>query len=54
MPAKDTFCWCFGGRPPEIRYGIDTGVPLKPMAVEIPMPNDESEIDAKFSEIVVS
>lgn len=54
MPGRQSFCWCFGGRPPEITYGIDTEAPLKSMEVNIPMPDDEKEIDAKFAEIVVS
>ncbi|KAK3092739.1 hypothetical protein FSP39_006760 [Pinctada imbricata] len=52
MPSKQRFCWCFGGRPPEITYGIESGEPLKAMAVEEPMPEDEKEIDEKFLEIV--
>lgn len=55
MPSKQrTFCWCFGGRPPEITYGIENGAPLKAMAVDVPMPTDEDELNAKFDEIVVS
>jgi len=53
MPGKQGLCWCFGGRPPEITYGIDIGAPLKTMAAQLPMPTDESEVDAKFAEIVV-
>ncbi|XP_062616663.1 disheveled-associated activator of morphogenesis 1-like [Saccostrea cucullata] len=53
MPApKKSMCWCFGGRPPEITYGIDGDTPLKAMEVEVPMPSDEKEIDEKFAEIV--
>ncbi|KAL3874321.1 hypothetical protein ACJMK2_037352 [Sinanodonta woodiana] len=52
MPSKQTFCWCFGGRPPEIRYGIDVASPLKSMALEIPMPSDENELNTKFEELV--
>ena len=54
MPSKQRFCWCFGGRPPEITYGIESGEPLKAMTVEVPMPTDQKEIDEKFAEIVVS
>lgn len=53
MPAPRGVCWCFGGRPPEITYGIDGETPLKAMEVEVPMPTDEKEIDEKFAEIVV-
>ena len=53
MPSKQTFCWCFGGRPPDIKYGIDSGTPLKAMALDIPMPADENELNAKFEELVV-
>nr|XP_011446761.2 disheveled-associated activator of morphogenesis 1-A isoform X1 [Crassostrea gigas]XP_011446762.2 disheveled-associated activator of morphogenesis 1-A isoform X1 [Crassostrea gigas]XP_011446763.2 disheveled-associated activator of morphogenesis 1-A isoform X1 [Crassostrea gigas]XP_011446764.2 disheveled-associated activator of morphogenesis 1-A isoform X1 [Crassostrea gigas]XP_011446765.2 disheveled-associated activator of morphogenesis 1-A isoform X1 [Crassostrea gigas]XP_011446766.2 dishe len=52
MPAPKSVCWCFGGRPPEITYGIDGETPLKAMEVEVPMPTDEKEIDEKFAEIV--
>lgn len=53
MPGKQkSFCWCFGGRPPEITYGIENGAPLKAMAVDVPMPTDEEELNAKFDEIV--
>lgn len=55
MPGKPGLCWCFGGsRPPEITYDVDIGMPLKPMAVDLPMPTNEGELDAKFSELVVS
>ncbi|XP_064600215.1 disheveled-associated activator of morphogenesis 1-like [Liolophura sinensis] len=53
MPGKPGLCWCFGGsRPPEITYDVDIGMPLKPMAVDLPMPTNEGELDAKFSELV--
>lgn len=56
MPAKKGFCWCLGGtRHPEISYGIENGgMTLKPIEVDIPMPEDEMEINAKFSELVVN
>ena len=56
MPGKTGFCWCFGGTaPPEISYGIENGgMTLKPIEVEIPMPQDEEELNSKFAELVVS
>lgn len=56
MPAKRGLCWCFGGRaPPEISYGVENGgMTLKPMEVDLPMPQDEEELNAKFTELVVS
>jgi len=54
MPSKQTLCWCFGGRPPDIKYQMDGDVAMKPMAVDIPMPTDENEINVKFEELVVS
>lgn len=52
MPSKQTFCWCFGGRPPDIKYGIDGDTQLKAVALEIPMPADENELNAMFEELV--
>ncbi|ESO96460.1 hypothetical protein LOTGIDRAFT_159871 [Lottia gigantea] len=53
MPAKNGFCWCLGGtRPPEIKHSMDTEGTLKPMEVDIPMPTDEEELNAKFQELV--
>ncbi|KAL4238139.1 Dishevelled associated activator of morphogenesis 2 [Mactra antiquata] len=52
MPSKQTFCWCFGGRPPDIKYGIDGDTQLKSMALDIPMPTDEAELNARFEELV--
>ncbi|XP_053407279.1 disheveled-associated activator of morphogenesis 1-A-like [Mercenaria mercenaria] len=52
MPSKQTFCWCFGGRPPDIKYGIDGDTQLKSMALDIPMPTDENELNAMFEELV--
>ena len=56
MPAKKGFCWCLGGTvPPEISYGLENGgMTLKPIEVEIPMPEDEKELNTKFAELVVS
>lgn len=54
MPSKQTFCWCFGGRPPDIKYGIDGATPPHAMALAIPMPTDENELNTKFEELVVS
>ncbi|KAK7483514.1 hypothetical protein BaRGS_00025188 [Batillaria attramentaria] len=55
MPAGGgALCWCFGGRgPPEIKFGTDYDTPLKPVTVDIPMPTDENELNAKFEELVV-
>jgi hypothetical protein len=54
MPSKQAFCWCFGGRPPDIKYGIDGETQLKAMTVDIPMPTDENELNTMFEELVVS
>ena len=56
MPAKKGFCWCIGGSaPPEISYGLENGgMTLKPIEVDIPMPQDENELNAIFAELVVS
>lgn len=55
MPGKQSFCWCFGGsRPPEITHGIEFGHTPKPMALDIPMPTDENELNEKFEKLVVS
>ena len=55
MPAKKGFCWCLGSRaPPEISYGVENGgMTVKPVEVDLPMPQDEEELDAIFSELVV-
>lgn len=51
MSAKQSsWCCCFSGRPPEITRLEDTAQPIQ---IDIPLPDDENEIDAKFSEIVV-
>lgn len=48
---QSSWCCCFSGRPPEItRLAAD---PIQPIQIDIPMPDDENEIDTKFSEIVV-
>ncbi|XP_060571050.1 disheveled-associated activator of morphogenesis 1-like [Ruditapes philippinarum] len=52
MPSKQAFCWCFGGRPPDIKYGIDGETQLKAMTVDIPMPTDENELNTMFEELV--
>lgn len=55
MPGGGGLCWCLGGRgPPEIKFGTDYDTPLKPVTVDIPMPTDEAELNAKFEELVVS
>lgn len=55
MPGKGGLCWCLGGRgPPEIKFGTDYDSPLKPVMLDIPMPTDENELNAKFEELVVS
>ena len=56
MPGKSGFCWCLGGTaPPEISYGIENGgMTLKPIEVDIPMPQDDEELNAMFAELVVS
>ena len=59
MPAKNGFCWCFGrSAPPEITLaGPENGMSLKPMTMmpmDLPMPTDEEELNAKFAELVVS
>ncbi|CAG2221784.1 DAAM [Mytilus edulis] len=47
---QSSWCCCFSGRPPEItRLAAD---PIQPIQIDIPMPDDENEIDTKFSEIV--
>ncbi|XP_076441930.1 disheveled-associated activator of morphogenesis 1-like isoform X2 [Babylonia areolata] len=54
MPGGGSLCWCFGGRgPPEIKFGTDYDTPLKPVMLDIPMPTDEAELNAKFEELVV-
>ena len=55
MPAKKGFCWCLGSRaPPEISYGVENGgMTVKPIEVDLPMPQDEEELNAVFSELVV-
>ncbi|KAK7103370.1 disheveled-associated activator of morphogenesis 1-like [Littorina saxatilis] len=54
MPGGGGLCWCLGGRgPPEIKFGTDYDTPLKPVTVDIPMPTDEAELNAKFEELVV-
>ncbi|KAK6182752.1 hypothetical protein SNE40_010364 [Patella caerulea] len=54
MPARKGFCWCLGGtRPPEIKHGMDSAQgTLKSIEVDIPMPTDENELNAKFQELV--
>ncbi|XP_025103883.1 LOW QUALITY PROTEIN: disheveled-associated activator of morphogenesis 2-like [Pomacea canaliculata] len=53
MPGKGGLCWCLGGRgPPEIKFGTDYDSPLKPVMLDIPMPTDENELNAKFEELV--
>ena len=58
MPARRAFCWCIGrSAPPEISYEISAvngGMTLKPIALDLPMPEDEVELNAKFTELVVS
>lgn len=57
MPARRGFCWCIGGStPPEISYdmAVNGGLTLKPIELDMPMPEDETELNAKFSELVVS
>ncbi|XP_048259001.1 disheveled-associated activator of morphogenesis 1-like [Haliotis rufescens] len=52
MPGKQGICWCLGGsRPPEIKC-VDYDSPPKPLALDIPMPTDEAELNAKFEELV--
>lgn len=57
MPSKRSVFGCFGSRPghhPEIRYGIDSGQGMHILReFSLPMP-EESELNAKFSELVVS
>ena len=54
MPGRHGICWCLGGsRPPEIKC-VDYNNPPKPIALDIPMPTDENELNAKFEELVVS
>jgi hypothetical protein len=51
MSAKQSsWCCCFSGRPPEITR---LEVTAQPIQIDIPLPDDENEINAKFSEIVV-
>ena len=54
MPGNKGICWCLGGTvPPKISYGMENGgMTLKPFEVDIPMPTDEAELDAKFTELV--
>ncbi|KAK2166761.1 hypothetical protein NP493_1306g00020 [Ridgeia piscesae] len=54
MPAKKGFCWCLGSRaPPEISYGVENGgMTIKPIEVDLPMPQDEGELNAIFTELV--
>jgi len=33
---------------------VNGGMTLKPIEVDLPMPEDEAELNAKFSELVVS
>ena len=56
MPAKRGLCGCLGSKaPPEISYGEDNnGMTLKPIDLDLPMPHDEDELNAKFAELVVS
>ena len=56
MPAKKRFCLCLGGTaPPEISYGVENGgMTLKPVEVDLPMPQDEEELNSLFVELVVS
>ena len=57
MPARRGFCWCLGGSaPPEISYdrAVNGGMALKPIQLDLPMPEDEAELNATFSELVVS
>ena len=50
MSAKQSsWCCCFSGRPPEITR---LEVTAQPIQIDIPLPDDENEINAKFSEIV--
>ncbi|XP_041351931.1 disheveled-associated activator of morphogenesis 2-like [Gigantopelta aegis] len=52
MPSRHGICWCLGGsRPPEIKC-VDYNSPPKPIALDIPMPTDENELNAKFEELV--
>lgn len=47
---QSSWCCCLSGRPPEITRLEDVAQPIQ---IDIPMPDDENEIDSKFSEIVV-
>ena len=57
MPRKRSAFGCFGSRPghhPEIRYGLDSGQGMHVLReFSLPMP-EESELNAKFAELVVS
>lgn len=46
---QSSWCCCLSGRPPEITRLEDAAQPIQ---IDIPMPDDENEIDSKFSEIV--
>jgi len=52
MPSKQKFCWCFGGRPPDIKFNVDDSIQLKPVTLDIPMP-EEQVVNMKFEELVV-
>ena len=55
MPARHRLCWCLGGSKPDISYPPDNGgLQLVPLEVAEPMPTDAAELDAKFTELVVS
>ena len=57
MPRKRSTFGCFGSRAghhPEIRYGLDAGQGMHVLReFSLPMP-EESELNAKFAELVVS
>ncbi|XP_052275051.1 disheveled-associated activator of morphogenesis 1-like isoform X2 [Dreissena polymorpha] len=52
MPARKGGWCCLGGRPPDIKYEIETGTAMKTLALDIPMPQDENELNKMFAELV--
>jgi len=56
MPSRHRLCWCLGGSKPEISYNAADNGGLQPVPMDVaePMPTDAAELDAKFTELVVS
>ena len=55
MPVRHRFCWCLGGhKPPDISHGTENGnMIVRQIEADLPMPEEE-ELNALFSELVVS